>query len=131
MGDMMARGMAQGAGAPPMGPQSPVDKNLSALNPNDAALMAAKSPINPGMTVADYLKQIGIDVNGPVQQLIDFAQKQQQNANPINKIRNIAADTALQRGGQPPVQPGVKPMVTPPGQPSPSGMQGLLNRIGG
>ena len=118
---------------PPQGmpPQSPVDKNLSAMDPTGAALMSAKNPVNPGMTVADYLKQMGIDVNGPVQQLIDFAQKQQANANPMNRMRNIAADTALQKGGQPPVQPGVKPMVQPPGQPSPSGLQGLMQKLGG
>jgi hypothetical protein len=123
MGGGMQGGMPPGAG--------PVQKNLSAMTPGGAALMAASNPITPGMTVADYLQKMGIDVNGPVQQLIDFAQKQQQNANPINRMRNIAADTALQKGGQPPAQPGVKPMVAPPAQPSPTGMQGLLNKLGG
>lgn len=111
--------------------QSPVDKNLSAMTPGGAALMGSKAGASPNMSVGDYLKTIGIDVNGPVQQLIDFAQKQQANANPMNRVRNIAADTALQKGGQPPTQPGVKPMVQPPGQPSPSGLQGLMQRLGG
>lgn len=124
--------MPPGGGGMGGGPMSgAVGKNLSALTPGGAAAMAAANPASPNMTVRDYLAKLGINVDGPVQQLIDFAQKQQENANPINRIRNIAADTALQKGGQPPTRPGVKPMVQPPGQPSPSGMQGLLNRLGG
>jgi hypothetical protein len=131
--------MARMGGMPPGGPQmpqggagpSPVEKNLSMLNPGDAAMMAGSGKFTPDMTVRDYFKQLGIDVDGPVTQLVQLAQKQTQNANPINKMRNIAADTALQKGGQPPTMPGVKPMVAPPGQPSPSGMEGLLSKLGG
>ena len=115
--------------SPPMG--SAVDNNLSSLNPADVSLQMASGQITPDMTIADYFKGKGIDVNGPVSQLFDYMDKQKQNANPITKMRNIAADTALQKGGQPPIQPGVKPMVMPPGQPAPSGMEGLMNRLGG
>jgi hypothetical protein len=133
MGDPM---MKMGAGGPPQGMppgggSSPVMKNMSALNPTDAAMMGSSGQFTPDMTVADYFQKLGIDVNGPVTQLVDFAKKQQENANPINKMRNIAADTALQKGGQPPTMPGVKPMVAPPGQPSPSGLQGLMSKLGG
>ena len=128
MSDPMGGGMMGGG---TMGGPGPVSKNLSAMTPGGAALMSASNPVTPGMTVADYLAKMGIDVNGPVQQLIDFAQKQQQNANPMNRIRNMAADTALQKGGGPQNMPGVKPMVQPPGQPSPAGMEGLLNKLGG
>ena len=59
------------------------------------------------------------------------AKKQVQNANPINKMRNIAADASFKPGGGPPTMPGVKPMVAPPSAPAPQGMEGLLNRLGG
>lgn len=120
MSDQMQRGMP-----------GPVEKNLSGMTPSGAVLMGPKG--GPNTTVAQYLGQLGIDVNGPVQQLIDFAQKQQQNANPLQRVRNIAADAALQRGGTP--APGASPAAPPTEQPSPSGspggLQGLMGRLGG
>ena len=118
---------------PPQGPpgQSPVNKNLSVLNPADAQLQFASGQVTPNMTIREFLAKQGIDVDGPISQLQGFLEKQQQNANPINKMRNISADTALQKGGGPQSMPGVKPMVAPPGQPSPAGMEGLMNKLGG
>lgn len=127
MADMMQGGMPKGM---PPG-KSPVNDNLSNLNPNDASLQFASGQIRPDMTIRQYFATKGIDVDGPVSQLTDFMAKQQQNANPMNKMRNIAADTALQKGGQPQTMPGPKPMVQPPGQPAPAGIQGLLNKVGG
>jgi len=125
-------------GAPPQGMPmaggrgpSPLEKNLSVFNPTDAALMGVSGKMSPNMTVRDFLAQQGIDVEGPVTQLVQLAQKHAENANPMNKMRNIAADASLKPGGQPPTMPGVKPMVAPPGQPSPAGMEGLLNKLGG
>lgn len=110
---------------------SPMMKNLSVLNPKDANLMANSGQFSPDMTVRDFLSQQGVDVDGPVTQLVELAKKQTANANPMNKMRNMAADASLKPGGQPPTMPGVKPMVAPPGQPSPAGMEGLLNKLGG
>jgi len=124
---MPPQGMPQGA--PPQGP-SPVMKNLSVLNAKDANLIGS-SGMSPDMSVRDFLAQQGIDVDGPVTQLVEMAKKQSQNANPMNKMRNIANDAGLKPGGQPPTMPGVKPMVAPPGQPAPAGMEGLLNKLGG
>jgi hypothetical protein len=117
-------------GQSPMG-ASPVTKNLSFLNPKDSALMASSGQINPNMSIRDFLAQQGVDVEGPVSQLVEMGKRQIANANPMTKARNIAADTALQKGGQPSPQPGVKPMVAPPGQPAPAGMEGLINKLGG
>jgi hypothetical protein len=128
MGDPM---MKMGAGGPPPGGPSPVMKNMSALNPVDAATMASSGNFTPDMTVRDYFQKMGIDVDGPVTQLVEFAKKQSQNANPMNKMRNIAADTALQKGGTPQPMTGPKPMVAPPGQPAPSGLSGLMQKLGG
>lgn len=110
---------------------SPIMKNLSVLNPKDANLIGSSGQFSPDMTVRDFLAQQGIDVDGPATQLVEMAKKQSANANPMNKMRNIAADTGLKPGGQPSTMPGVKPMVAPPGQPAPSGMEGLLNKLGG
>jgi hypothetical protein len=110
---------------------SPVLKNLSMANPTDSILMKASGMVTPKTTVREFFEMQGVDVDGPVTQLTALAKKQFENANPINKMKNIAADTALQKGGQPPTQPGVKPMVAPPGQPAPSGMEGLMNKLGG
>lgn len=132
------QGMPPKSGMPPQGMPmsggrgpSPVEKNLSVFNPTDAALMSSSGKFNPTMTVRDFLTQQGIDVEGPVTQLIEMAKKQMENANPMNKMRNISADASLNPGGQPPTMPGVKPMVAPPGQPAPAGMEGLLNKLGG
>uniref|UniRef100_A0A6M3LN38 Uncharacterized protein n=1 Tax=viral metagenome TaxID=1070528 RepID=A0A6M3LN38_9ZZZZ len=126
------------SGMPPQGQPmsggrgpSPVEKNLSVFNPTDAALMGASGKMSPDMSVRDFLSQQGIDVDGPVTQLVELAKKQVGNANPMTKMRNISADASLKPGGQPPTMPGVKPMVAPPGQPAPAGMEGLLSKLGG
>lgn len=130
----MADGMmsANGMMSPNVPPRkSPVGDNLSVLNPEDAKLQMASGQVRPDMTVREFFESKGIDVDGPITQLTDFFNKQKQNADPLAKMRNIAADTALQKGGQPPMMPGVKPMVAPPGQPAPAGMEGLLGKLGG
>lgn len=124
---MPPQGQPMGGGRQP----SPMMKNLSVLNPKDANLMANSGQMSPDMSVRDFLAQQGVDVDGPVTQLVDLAKKQASNANPMNKMRNMSADASLKPGGQPPTMPGVKPMVAPPGQPSPAGMEGLLNKLGG
>lgn len=132
MSDQMPQGMPPQGNPMSGGRQpSPVMKNLSVFNKNDAALMGASGQLSPDMTVRDFLGQQGIDVDGPVTQLVEMAKKQAANANPMTKMQNIAADTGLKPGGQPPTMPGVKPMVAPPGQPAPSGMEGLLQKMGG
>jgi hypothetical protein len=116
---------------PGRGKPSPVNDNLSSLNPEDAKLQFASGQIRPDMTIREFFQGKGIDVDGPISQLTDFLGQQKQMADPMMKMRKIAADTALQKGGQPPTMPGVKPMVSPPDQPSPAGLQGLMNRMGG
>ena len=118
-------------GAPGGAPGGGMMRNMSALNPNDAAVMGASGQFTPDMTVRDYLTKMGVDVDGPVTQLVDMAKKQMANANPLNKMRSMAADTSLKPGGQPQTMPGVKPMVQPPGAPAPAGIEGLLSRLGG
>jgi hypothetical protein len=120
-------------GMPMSGGRQPgaVEKNLSVFNPTDAALMGSSGKMSPNMTVRDFLAQQGVDVEGPVTQLVELAKRQVGNADPMTKMRNISADASLKPGGQPQTMPGVKPMVAPPGQPAPAGMEGLLNKLGG
>jgi hypothetical protein len=103
---------------------------MSGMNPMDAARIGQGASTN--MTVRDFLSKQGIDVDGPVTQLIEFAKRTAANATPMGKMQNMGGGgAALSPGGQPPVMPGAKPMVAPPGQPGPQGLQGLMSRLGG
>lgn len=68
--------------------------NMSVYNPVDIAAM--KTPGNPGYvdpeqtTIRDFFAQKGVDVDGPVSQLIKFAQGERKKANPIQKMQGIA-----------------------------------------
>ena len=106
-----------------------VMKNLSPMNPADKKLMATQ--LSPDMTVREWLGKMGVDVDGPVTQLVEMGQRMQKNANPLEKMKSISADASLKQGGQPPTMPGVKPMVQPPGRPAPAGLEGIVNKLGG
>lgn len=82
------------------------------MNPADVSMMKQDGDIDPNMTVIEFLEQMGIDPQGPASQFKDFAMKQMENANPLNKMKGLA-------GGGPP--PGA-----PPGAPQglPGGLQG-------
>jgi hypothetical protein len=83
-----------------------IKQNRSVLNPMDATMMAQEGAISPDMTIAQFLQQEGIDVNGPVSQLQQFAKKQVQNANPMTKARNIAQGAGGQSQAPPPAGGG-------------------------
>jgi hypothetical protein len=108
--------------------------NASMFNPVDIAGM--KSPGHPmhvdpqKTTIRDYFKQQGVDVDGPVIQLVKFAQDQAGKANPINKMQNIAE----QGGGGVPVPPGGQmrpPQGGPGGSPGGGGLESLMREMGG
>lgn len=115
MADMM-----RGKGAIPstregQGAIGAMKDNMSAFNPVDRAAM--KSPGHPGYmdpqktTVRQYFEQNGVDVDGPIIQLVKFAQDQATKANPINKMVNIG------RAGQ------EKGAMVPGGPAAPAGGQ--------
>jgi len=97
----------------------PIKENQSMLNPADAATMAQSGDMQANMTVRDFLQQLGIDVDGPVDQLKEFAQKQVSNAGGMSKMQNIAQSA----GPAGPPAPGA-------GQPVQPDMKGLLGSLG-
>ena len=108
MADMMQPG-------PPPG-QNPMQANRSILNPADAAADAQEGNISADMTVRDFLAKMGVDVDGPVSQLIEAFKGQQAKAGGMGKIQ------ALSGGGQPPGPPPGGPMGGAP----PPGMDSLM-----
>ena len=140
MSDMQMGGRPPMAGRPPMPGKQPDNQAMQALrgnasifNPVDIAGM--RSPGHPmhidpqKTTIRDYFKQQGVDVDGPVIQLVKFAQDQAGKANPINKMQNMAQ----QGGGGMPVPPGgqMKPPQGPPGGSSGGGLESLMREMGG
>lgn len=121
MNPMMAGPAPQGM--PPKAAPNPVEKNLSPFNPNDLAAMKGSGRFTPDMTVRDYFGQLGVDVDGPVTQLVQLAQKGMENASPLGKMKNISADMQGSAGARPPAQPNLGP-------PASGGLEGLIGRLG-
>ena len=108
---------------PAPGPGGDVIKeNASMLNPADLAGM--KQGMTPGGTVRDFMQKLGIDVDGPVEQLVEFGKKQLQGASAMGKMRNISGGAP---GGPPTAPPGAG--APSPGGPPPGGLDGLLGNL--
>lgn len=115
-------------GQPPMGGRPPgggpsgaaagIEKNRSILNPTDAATMGARGQMDPNMPIRQWFQQFGVDVDGPVSQLVEMAKKQKANAGGLTKMQNIAQPG----GGGAPAGPPRQPMGAPPQQ----GVQDLM-----
>ena len=108
-------------------PMETLKANRSVFNPVDASMMKQEGEIRPDMTVREYFAKLGVDVEGPVSQLIDMAKDQMGKADPMNKMKSIAGGPMPgpkmgQPGGQPPQQPmGRRPQA--------AGMEGLLKTM--
>jgi hypothetical protein len=83
-----------------------IEAQKSVLNPTDVAMMKQDGELRPDMSVRDYLGKMGVDVDGPVTQLLDALKGQREKANPLNKMQAIARAPSE---GQP-QQSGRKPM---------------------
>jgi hypothetical protein len=108
-----------GPGGPPMGgpPMPPpggggamgtMKDNMSIFNPADAAAMKESGEVNAQTTIRDFFASKGVDVDGPISQLVQFAGDQVQKANPMNKMKALAGQGAPPGGppGMPPGGPG-------------------------
>lgn len=123
----MADPMMMG-GMPGEDPVANMEKNRSLLNPADATMAMQEGKIRPDMTVREFLQQnMGIDVDGPVTQLIEASQKQLQNRTAIGKAANMAG-----QGGPPQRGPG-RPAFVQPGQggPPPGGLDAMMGQLRG
>lgn len=114
MGGQLPMGGAPG-GAPG---GNPVKDNMSMLNPTDLAVMKGTGQVQEDMPLGEYLTSLGLDLNGPVTQLAEFAQKQVKNSSAMGKMKNMQP-----QGGPTPQAP----QAPPQGQPGPPpGMDSLL-----
>lgn len=107
----MPPGMPPGGpspGGPPPGgpggnPMGVLKDNMSIFNPADAAAMKESGEITVQTTIRDFFASKGVDVDGPITQLIQFAGDQAQKANPLNKMKAVAGQAP---GGPPGMPPG-------------------------
>lgn len=67
-----------------------MEQSRSAFNPVDAAAMQ-QNPIDPNTTtVRQFFQAKGIDVDGPLVQLVDYAKNQIQNSSMAEKTKAMA-----------------------------------------
>lgn len=117
-----------GMGGPPMGTEDALRSKRSIFSGPDMA-MAKQSGELDNMSLRDFFSQAGVDVDGPVTQLLQFVTDQMKNADPLEKMKGIAGSTPpmdpLEGGGMPPGGP-------PPRGGQPGGMGGdPLDRLMG
>jgi hypothetical protein len=99
--------------------------NRSVFNPTDMSMMAQEGEITPDMPIREYFAKLGVDVDGPISQLVEMAKGQMQKADPLNKMKAIAGgpQQGMPPQGQPPQAPqGRVPQQAP-------GMGGLLKQM--
>ena len=101
---------------PPGG--DPISANSSMLNPADLAGMKGSMGGQGGGTVREFLAKVGIDVDGPVDQLVEFGKKQLANRTGMGKMKSMAGGAPPPGGPMPGGPPSAGP---PPGGPMPSG----------
>ena len=115
-------------------PMQTLKANRSVFNPVDASMMAQEGEISPDMSIREYFAKLGVDVEGPLSQLIDMAKDQMAKGDPLNKMKSIAGGPKPPPTGQPPMgQPPMggmgQPPQAPPGRrPMGPGLGGLINR---
>lgn len=120
--EMMMQGQGQmPPGQPGMSPEDAVNQNLSMLNPTDLAMMQQNGMFDPNMSIREFFAGKGVDVDGPIMQFIEFAQREKENSDPLGKMHNIAAASG---GGQPGM--GAPPPAAPPPPMQGGGMEDLM-----
>jgi hypothetical protein len=82
-----------------------VKENMSIFNPVDATVMRESGQFPPDMTIRDFFAQQGVDVDGPMTQLLQFVKGQAQKASPLGKMQAIAGGAGQQGGGEPSAPP--------------------------
>jgi hypothetical protein len=91
-------------GGNPMG-DNPIERNRSAMNPTDMAAMMDQGTVRPDMTVKDLIEGVlKVPMDAPATELLQALRRQNQNANPLGKMQNMAREG----------QPGSGPAPQPP-----------------
>jgi len=90
--------------------QQAMDETKSMMNPTDLAGIAESGEITPDMSIRQFLEMNGMDVEGPVTQLVEWQMKQMENADPLNKMKAIAGKGGMPQGGA-----NMQPQGQPPG----------------
>ena len=106
-------------------PMTAIKQNQSMFNPVDGAMMKQTGEITPDMSIREFFAKKGVDVEGPITQLIEMGKAEMQKADPMNKMKAIAG------GPKPGMPPHGQPPQMPQGrgpQPAP-GMGGLLKQM--
>lgn len=118
----MPTGMPDEAGAK-------IEGARSIFNPADAAMMKTRGDVTAQMTIRDFLQKEGLNVDGPLTQLVDYAKTQLKNASPVGKAQEIGGGMPPAGGpmGGPPMAPAGGP---PPGGMPPGGQPGLSGLLG-
>lgn len=76
----------------------PIRKNASIFNPMDLAMMKEEGAFTgmENMTARQAFEQfcskVGINPDGPVQQLVEFGRKQVENGDMLGKMQNISQE---------------------------------------
>jgi hypothetical protein len=106
-------GMGMGGSNPTM---QTIEENRSMFNPTDLASMKTNGEITPDMTIRQFFESQGLDVEGPVTQLVEWQMSQIQKADPLNKMKAIAGKGGgnMQSGGMPPSPAGGLPQGNKP-----------------
>lgn len=79
---------------PPPGGDKAFKDQLSMQRPDDVSAMAQMGMIDPNMSIRDFFGQFGVNVDGPITQLAELAEKQEANADPLNKMKSMAGSPA-------------------------------------
>lgn len=133
MSDLPTRQPPQQPGAPgPGGAPSPgggggsteevLRSKKSIFNPADMAMAKEEGVLE--MPIREFFAMNGVDVDGPMSQMVKFVAEQAKNADPLNKMQAIARS-------QPPQDPLEAGQAPPPqgGKPAPGGGGDPLERL--
>ena len=127
MGQPGGMPMAQKAGLP-SGGSGGMKAQRSIFNPQDLGRDVSEGRLDMNRTtIRQFFQQRGLDVDGPVSQLIPWAQKQAQNATPLGKMQGATQAAPAPAMGRTGAMPGAKPMVQ---QPSGGGLADLMKQVG-
>jgi hypothetical protein len=90
--------------------KDPIKNNMSMFNNVDAAALKGPMQQNMDMPLGQFIESLGMDLEGPATQLVEFGKKQAENGSMAGKMKNIG-------GGV----PGSGSPVPPPAPPAPQG----------